>query len=82
MLFAHGGVAGGHSLYIKDNRLHYAYNWLGERIQLVSSADEVPLGTHVLTAEFEKTGDDGSTPSAVGTLTLYIDTEPSAAPRS
>jgi hypothetical protein len=32
----------------------------------------------VLTAEFHKTGDDPATFSAVGTLTLYIDTEPVA----
>ena len=27
--YAHGGVAGGHSLYVKDRRLHYAFNWVG-----------------------------------------------------
>ena len=30
VLFAHGGRFGGHSLYVKDGRLHYVYNWLGE----------------------------------------------------
>jgi arylsulfatase len=74
VLFAHGGVAGGHSLYLKDGRLHYVYNWLGERIQTVVSPDPVPVGGHVLTAEFEKTGDDPATMSATGTLTLYVDT--------
>jgi len=75
VLFAHGGVAGGHSLYVKDGRLHYVYNWLGERVQTVSSPEPVPTGTHVLTAEFQKTGDDPDTHSAVGQLTLYVDTE-------
>ena len=75
VLFAQGGSAGGHTLYVKDNRLHYAYNWLGEKVQLVSSAGEVPLGVHIFTAEFKKLGDDPATRSAVGTLTLYIDTE-------
>ena len=28
VLYAHGGVAGGHSFYIKDRKLHYAFNWL------------------------------------------------------
>ena len=74
-LFAHGGVAGGHSLYVKEGRLHYVYNWLGERIQTVSSPDPIPTGTHVLTAEFQKTRDDPDTHSAVGKLTLYVDTE-------
>jgi hypothetical protein len=29
----------------------------------------------VLTAEFQKTGDDPETDSAIGTLTLYVDTQ-------
>jgi hypothetical protein len=29
----------------------------------------------VLTAEFQKTGDDQATGSAIGTLTLFVDTE-------
>lgn len=74
VLFAHGGVAGGHSLFIKDGRLHYVYNWLGERVQTVSSVDPIPTGKHVFSAEFAKTGDEQSTGSAVGTLTLYVDT--------
>ena len=72
MLFAQGGVGGGHALYLQDGRLHYVYNWLGEKIQKISSDVEVEPGKHVFTAEFEKTGDD-ATGSAVGTLTLYVD---------
>jgi arylsulfatase len=75
VLFAHGGVGGGHALYVKDGRLHYVYNWLGERVQTISSPDPIPTGTHVLTAEFEKTGDEADTGSATGTLTLYVDTD-------
>jgi arylsulfatase len=73
VLFAHGGVAGGHALYVKDSRLHYVYNWLGERIQKITSDAEVEPGKHVFSAGFEKTGDEEATGSAVGTLTLYID---------
>jgi hypothetical protein len=75
VLFSHGGVAGGHSLYVKDGRLHYVYNWLGERVQTVSSPEPLSSGPHVLTAEFKKTGEDADTLSAIGTLTLYVDTE-------
>jgi arylsulfatase A-like enzyme len=75
VLFAHGGVGGGHSLYVKDGRAHYVYNWLGERVQTVTSPDPLPTGTHVVTAEFNKTGDDPESGSATGTLTLYVDTE-------
>ena len=73
VLFAHGGVAGGHSLYLQGGRLHYVYNWLGERIQKIGSDVEVEPGKHVFTAEFQKTGDEEGTGSAEGTLTLYID---------
>ena len=76
VLFAHGGTAGGHSLYVKDRRLHYVYNWLGEKFQAATSDRDVPTGKHVLTAEFQKTGDDEQTKSATGTLTLYVDDEP------
>jgi hypothetical protein len=69
VLFAHGGVAGGHSLYLQGGRLHYVYNWLGERIQKLSSDAEVEPGKHVFTAEFQKTGDEEETGSAEGTLT-------------
>jgi arylsulfatase A-like enzyme len=73
VLFAHGGVAGGHSLYLQGGRLHYVYNWLGERIQKISSDVEIETGKHVFTAEFQKTGDEAATGSAEGTLTLYVD---------
>jgi arylsulfatase A-like enzyme len=76
VLFSHGGASGGHSLYLQDGRLHYVYNWLGERIQQVTSDRDVPSGTHVLSAEFHKTGDDEATRSATGTLTVYVDNEP------
>ncbi len=72
-LFSQGAIAGGHTLYVQDGRLHYVYNWLGERIQKVSADRDISTGRHVLTAEFQKTGDDAQTMSAIGTLTLYVD---------
>ena len=76
VLFAHGGFPGGHALYLQDGNLHYMYNWLGERHQKVSSDTAITTGKHLFVAEFAKTGDDPETKSALGTLTLYIDTEP------
>ena len=29
VLFAHGSRFGGHALYVKDNRLHYVYSFVG-----------------------------------------------------
>jgi arylsulfatase len=75
VLLSQGAEAGGHALYVKHGRLHYVYNWLGERIQEVHSDSVIPTGKHVLTAEFEMTGDDERTQSAMGTLKLYVDSE-------
>ncbi|HEX7050463.1 MAG TPA: arylsulfatase [Longimicrobiales bacterium] len=75
VLFAQGGVGGGHSLYLKDGKLHYVYNWLGERIQTIASENGVTEGRHVLSAEFQKTGEDEETHGAKGKLTLFIDDE-------
>jgi arylsulfatase len=74
-LFSQGGMAGGHALFVQDGRLHYVYNWLGERVQKVSADWEITTGRHVLTAEFAKSGDDPETLSAIGKLTLYVDDE-------
>lgn len=75
VLFAHGGVGGGHSLYLHGGRLHYVYNWLGERIQKVTSDVAIRPGKHVFSAEFQKTGEEPNG-SATGPLTLYIDDTP------
>ena len=37
VLFAHGSPFGGHALYVKDNRLHYVYNWVGHDPSSMSS---------------------------------------------
>lgn len=74
VLFAHGGVGGGHALYLQDGRLHYEYNWLGTKHQKVSGSSAITTGRHVFSAEFTRSGSD-ATGSATGTLRLYIDTD-------
>ena len=74
VIFAHGGVGGGHTLYIKDGELVYLYNWLGEKFQYTRSGGVEP-GHHVYTAEFTISGQDEVTKSAIGTLKLYMDDE-------
>lgn len=73
VLLAHGGVGGGHSLFLQDGKLHYVYNWLGERIQKVSSQSDWVPGKHVFTAQFLRTGEAPDTHGAQGILTLFID---------
>jgi hypothetical protein len=69
VLFAQGSRFGGHALYIKDRKLKYVYNWVGEFEQIVESTEPIPTGPVVLSASFEKEGD--ATPTQ-GTLTLHI----------
>jgi arylsulfatase len=75
VLYAHGGVGGGHSLYVKDRRLRYTFNWLGTHIQHVVADRDIEPRSHVLTAEFVLSGPnaDPTTPGSSGKLTLYVD---------
>jgi arylsulfatase len=71
VLFAHGSRFGGHALYVKDNRLHYTYNFVGSTEQRIVAAQEVPVGKHlILSASFDKDGEDPPG-TATGILSLY-----------
>jgi len=71
VLFAHGSLFGGHSLYIKDNLLHYANNFVGLFEQKVVSTTPIPTGTNlVLSASFDKTSENPPN-VANGTLSLW-----------
>jgi arylsulfatase len=71
VLFAHGSRFGGHALYIKDNRLHYAYNFVGSFEQKITATEDVPAGTDLLlSASFDKDGEDPPG-VATGLLSLY-----------
>jgi arylsulfatase len=76
-VFAHGGVAGGHSLYVQDRRLAYVFNWVGTHLQTITADRDLEPGPHLLTAEFVAAGrnEDPAMPGARGTLTLYVDGE-------
>jgi hypothetical protein len=44
VLFSRGARAGGHALYLRNGRLHYTYNWLGENEQTVAQTRGSPPG--------------------------------------
>ena len=44
VLFAHGSRFGGHALYVKDNRLHCAYNFVGIVKQKIDATEDLPVG--------------------------------------
>lgn len=70
VLFAHGSRFGGHSLFIKDHKLYYVYNFLGTDEQILESG-ELPNGNLVLGVEFKRTG-AGDYGESLGTATLYV----------
>jgi len=74
VVFAHGSRFGGHALYVKDGKLHYVYNFVGEIEQKISSSKPVPTGASTFSAIFTKEGEDPPH-VANGTLALYIDNE-------
>ena len=61
VLWAAGGVPGGHSLSIKDRRLRYTFNWIGTTLQDVVADSEITSGAHVYSAEFVATGPSKNT---------------------
>jgi arylsulfatase A-like enzyme len=75
VIWAAGGVPGGHSLYVKDGRLRYTFNWIGTTLQDVIAGQELTPGSHVLAAEFAASGPNSTPamPGTQGTLTLYVD---------
>src|SRR5271165_868920 len=71
VLFAHGSRFGGHALYVKDNRLHYVYNFVGMLEQKIDSTQDLPTGQNlILSASFDKDGEDPPHVST-GILSLY-----------
>jgi arylsulfatase len=77
VIYAHGGVAGGHSLYVKDHKLKYAFNWVGTYVQTIEATKEITPGRHVFAVEFVVSGPstDPKQPGFAGTATLYLDEE-------
>jgi arylsulfatase len=73
VLFAHGSRFGGHSLFIKDRKLYYVYNFLGIRPEQVFESQAVlKPGKYTLGMEFERSG-AGENGESLGKTTLYID---------
>ena len=71
VLFAHGSPFGGHALYVKNNRLHYVYNWVGMIEQKIVATEELPTGENlILSASFDKSGEDPPGVAA-GLLSLW-----------
>ena len=75
VVFAHGSRFGGHTIFIKNSKLYYVYNFLGIKPeQVFESSITLEPGNHTIGMEFirERNGDKGE---SIGTAKLYIDEE-------
>ena len=71
MIFAHGSRFGGHTLFIKDKKLHYVYNFLGIKPEQKFVSGVLKPGKYTLGMEFtrEKAGPNQE---SMGTTKLYV----------
>jgi hypothetical protein len=69
VLFAQGGVTGGWSLYLKDGRPKYHYNWSSLEHYEVAGDTPIPAGEHQLRLEFAY---DGGGLGKGGTASLFV----------
>ena len=71
VIFAQGSRFGGHSLFIKDRKLYYVYNFLGVGDEQTWVTDIPAPGRHILGVDFTReTVDDEYQPR--GTTRLYV----------
>jgi arylsulfatase len=71
VIFAHGSRFGGHALFIKDMKLHYAYNFLGIKPEQKFKSETLKPGKYTFGMEFirDKSGEHGE---SLGKATLYV----------
>ena len=71
VIFAHGSRFGGHSLFIKDKKLHYVYNFLGIPPEQKFVSPELKPGKYTLGMEFTRES-AGKFKESVGKTKLYV----------
>jgi arylsulfatase len=70
VIFAWGGITGGISLYARDGKPKYCYNFCGLHHYFVEGAQAIPPGTHQVRMEFAY---DGGGLAKGGTVSLFVD---------
>ncbi len=73
VIIAQGGLTGGWSLYAKEGRLKYCYNFLGFERFYAESTTPIPADPHQLRMEFKY---DGGGIGKGGAVSLYVDGKP------
>ena len=75
VLLAQGGNTGGFTLYVKDERLHYVHNYVGNQEYHVTSSTTLPKGRSEFRLEFEPLGppDIAHGKGVPARVQLYVD---------
>ena len=73
VIVSQGGITGGWSLYAKDGKLTYCYNYFGLDQTVIAAETLLPAGTHQVRMEFAY---DGGGVGKGGAVTLYVDGQP------
>src|SRR6478752_2403637 len=72
VMFAPASRFGGHTLFVKDGRLNYVYNFLGIPPEQTFTSEPLTPGPHALGVEFVREG-AGQYGESTGTAKLYVD---------
>ena len=71
VIFAHGSRFGGHSLFLKDKKLYYVYNFLGIPPEQKFVSPDLKPGKYTLGMEFTRES-AGKFHESVGKTKLYV----------
>ena len=69
VILSEGGLTGGFTLYVKDNKLAYDYNWFDLERTSITASKPMPTGKVNVRFNFKY---DGGGPGKGGTVTLYV----------
>lgn len=69
VIVSQGGLPGGWTLYVRERRLHYCYNFYGLDYFTVEAGEPLPAGKQLVRMEFEY---DGGGVAKGGTARLFI----------
>lgn len=77
VIVACGGGSGGYTLYVKDGKLHYDYNFFGRTLYSVVSSTNLPSGVVNVKMKYDQLPFKAFKEATGGTVTLFINDKPS-----
>ncbi|WP_231943694.1 sulfatase-like hydrolase/transferase [Aeoliella mucimassa] len=72
VIAAEGGSSGGYTLYVKDGKLVYEYNFFGKERYIIASKSKLPDGDVEVTMDYVQNPNKQDNPSIGGAVTLSV----------